>query len=181
MVVVVAVAGLLTAGCVGPLLNTKVGKVMDAVGFVEVLVFVVFMGSHIHGVASLLSKLGNVFFAVAVVDDVVVVIVVARLLIADCVELSLMGFGGVTELLTSNCVGSLLNIVVEMVLTFEVSSMDFVDVWVLVVLVVLVVLLKSDCVGSLLNIVVEIVIAFEVSKIVFVDIWVLFVVVVAVG
>ena len=181
MVVVVAVAGLLTAGCVGPLLNTKVGKVMDAVGFVEVLVFVVFMGSHIHGVASLLSKLGNVFFAVAVVDDVVVVIVVARLLIADCVELSLMGFGGVTELLTSNCVGSLLNIVVEMVLTFEVSSVDFVDVWVLVVLVVLVVLLKSDCVGSLLNIVVEIVIAFEVSKIVFVDIWVLFVVVVAVG
>ena len=178
MVVVVAVAGLLTAGCVGPLLNTKVGKVMDAVGFVEVLVFVVFMGSHIHGVASLLSKLGNVFFAVAVVDDVVVVIVVARLLIADCVELSLMGFGGVTELLTSNCVGSLLNIVVEMVLTFEVSSMDFVDVWVLVVLVVL---LKSDCVGSLLNIVVEIVIAFEVSKIVFVDIWVFFVVVVAVG
>ena len=87
----------------------------------------------------------------------------------------------VSELLTSNCVGSLLNIVVEMVLTFEVSSMDFVDVWVLVVLVVLVVLLKSDCVGSLLNIVVEIVIAFEVSKIVFVDIWVLFVVVVAVG
>ena len=100
MVVVVAVAGLLTAGCVGPLLNTKVGKVMDAVGFVEVLVFVVFMGSHIHGVSSLLSKLGNVFFAVAVVDDVVVVIVVARLLIADCVELSLMGFGCVTELLT---------------------------------------------------------------------------------
>ena len=29
----------------------------------------------------------------------------------------------------------MLNIVVEMVLTFEASSMDFVDVWVLVVLV----------------------------------------------
>ena len=182
VVVVVAVAGLLTAGCVGPLLNTKVGKVMDAVGFVEVLVFVVFMGLLIHGVASLLSKLGNVFFAVAVVDDVVVVIVVARLLIADCVELSLMGFGGVTELLTSNCVGSLLNIVVEMVLTFEFSSIDFVDVSVFVDIVVVDVgLLKSDCAGSLLNIVVEIVIAFELSKIEFVDIGVFFVVFVAVG
>ena len=70
--------------------------------------------------------------------------------------------GVVAELLTSNCVGSLLNIVVEMVMTFEASSMDFVDVWVLVVLVNLVVLLKSDCVGSLSNNVVEIVIAFEV-------------------
>ena len=53
--------------------------------------------------------------------------------------------------------------------------MDFVDVWVLVVLVVLVVLLKSVSVGSLLNIVLEILIAFEVSKIVFVDIGVFFV------
>ena len=42
-----------------------------------------------------------------------------------------------------------------MVLTVEVSSRDFVDVWVLVVLVVDVELLKTDCVGSLLNIVVE--------------------------
>lgn len=83
--------------------------------------------------------------------------------------------GVVAELLTSNCVGSLLNIVVEMVMTFEASSMDFVDVWVLVVLVVLVVLLKSVSVGSLLNIVLEILIAFEVSKIVFVDIGVFFV------
>ena len=182
MVVVVAVAGLITAGCVGPLLNNKVGIVMDAVGFVEVSVFVVFMGSHVHGVASSLSKLGNVFFAVAFVDDIVVVIVVAGSLIADCVELSLMGFGGVTELLTSNCVSSLLNIVVEMVLTFEFSSIDFVDVSVFVDIVVVDVgLLKSDCAGSLLNIVVEIVIAFELSKIEFVDIGVFFVVFVAVG
>ena len=57
-----------------------------------------------------------------------------------------------------------------MVLTVEVSSRDFVDVWVLVVLVIDVGLLKTDCVGSLLNIVVEIL-----SKIVFVDIGVLFV------
>ena len=57
-----------------------------------------------------------------------------------------------------------------MVLTVEVSSRDFVDVWVLVVLVVDVGLLKTDCVGSLLNIVVEIL-----SRIVFVDIGVLFV------
>ena len=79
--------------------------------------------------------------------------------------------GGVAaELLTSNCVSSLLNIVVEMVLTVEVSSRDFVDVWVLVVLVVDVGLLKTDCVGSLLNIVVEIL-----PKVVFVDIGVLFV------
>ena len=55
-----------------------------------------------------------------------------------------------------------------MVLTVEVSSRDFVDVW--VVLVVDVGLLKTDCVGSLLNIVVEIL-----SRIVFVDIGVLFV------
>ena len=57
-----------------------------------------------------------------------------------------------------------------MVLTVEVSSRDFVDVWVLVVLVIDVGLLKTDCVGSLLNIVVEIL-----SRIVFVDIGVLFV------
>ena len=64
----------------------------------------------------------------------------------------------------------MLNIVVEMILTVEVSSRDFVDVWVLVVLVVDVELLKTDCVGSLLNILVEIL-----SRIVFVDIGVLFV------
>ena len=57
-----------------------------------------------------------------------------------------------------------------MVMTVEVSSRDFVDVWVLVVLVNDVGLLKTDCVGSLLNIVVEIL-----SRIVFVDIGVLFV------
>ena len=57
-----------------------------------------------------------------------------------------------------------------MVLTVEVSSRDFVDVWVLVVLVIDVGLLKTDCVGSLLNIVVEIL-----PKVVFVDIGVLFV------
>ena len=57
-----------------------------------------------------------------------------------------------------------------MVLTVEVSSRDFVDVWVLAVLVIDVGLLKTDCVGSLLNIVVEIL-----SRIVFVDIGVLFV------
>ena len=88
----------------------------------------------------------------------------------------------VSELLTSNCVGSLLNIVVEMVLTFEFSSIDFVDVSVFVDIVVVDVgLLKSDCAGSLVNIVVEIVIAFELSKIEFVDIGVFFVVFVAVG
>ena len=57
-----------------------------------------------------------------------------------------------------------------MVLTVEVSSRDFVDVWVLAVLVIDVGLLKTDCVGSLLNIVVEIL-----SRIVFVDIGALFV------
>ena len=57
-----------------------------------------------------------------------------------------------------------------MVLTVEVSSRDFVDVWVLAVLVIDVGLLKTDCVGSLLNILVEIL-----SRIVFVDIGVLFV------
>ena len=57
-----------------------------------------------------------------------------------------------------------------MVMTVEVSSRDFVDVWVLVVLVNDVGLLKTDCVRSLLNIVVEIL-----SRIVFVDIGVLFV------
>ena len=57
-----------------------------------------------------------------------------------------------------------------MVMTVEISSRDFVDVLVLVVLVIEVGLLKTDCVGSLLNIVVEIL-----SRIVFVDIGVLFV------
>ena len=83
------------------------------------------------------------------------------------------------RVLKSDCVGSLPNNVVEIVIAFEVLSMCFEDIWVYVVAVVVVIvavgLLKSDCVGSLLNIVVEIVIAFEVSKIVFVDIGVFFV------